>query len=177
MARGLTISPLFYVAVLMGFNKFGMIWNSSEMHVHRHDATGAHEHLRQEMLTGPALMCRQGELEPDQLVHLLLQPDEGFTAGIAVIGDEHGRLLTIAHGIDTAIRQHVQEDIPILQQKSVVPGGPNCLQAPLQNFTVPPAGLLAALIVTDDYSKRTSQWTWSDVSDQLASAPSSPQRY
>ncbi|MPN54388.1 hypothetical protein SDC9_202058 [bioreactor metagenome] len=52
----------------------------------------------------------------------MLQLEVGFAAGIAVVCHQHRSLLAIAHRVDPAVGQHIQEDIPVSEQEGIVAG-------------------------------------------------------
>jgi len=65
-------------------------------------------------------MRRQEEVEAEDLAQLLVETRVGGAAGVAVVGDQHGRLLPVAHGVDAAVGEHVEEDVFVLEQEGVV---------------------------------------------------------
>ena len=65
-------------------------------------------------------MRREQELRAEYLMHLVLEPRERRAAGVAVVADEHGGRLAVAHRVDAGICEHVEEDVLILQQEGVV---------------------------------------------------------
>ena len=102
-----------------------------EMVVHRHHRTFADQHLRQDVFTGTALVCRQEIVHAEDFLELAFQAGVRGAAGVAVVGNHHGRHLLVAHGVDTAVGEHVHEHIGILEQKGVVAGFRHRCQAPL----------------------------------------------
>ena len=93
-----------------------------EVKVHRHHAVLAHEDLADDVLGGTALMHRQEVLGPEDLDDRLVESGVGSGAGVGVIGDRHRGDLLIAHGVRAAVREHVEEDVAVLQQERVEAG-------------------------------------------------------
>ena len=91
-----------------------------EVVVHWHDRTRCHQRLREDVFTGAALVCGQKIRQAKNLLQFVFQTRVGGTAGIAVVGNQHRCLLLVAHGIDTAIGEHVHENVLVLQQESIV---------------------------------------------------------
>src|SRR5699024_1148913 len=93
---------------------------SREVEVHRHDVAGFHEGHGQDVLAGAALVRGEEKLRAEYLVYLVLQPREGRAARVTVVTYEHGGSLAVAHRVDAGIRQHVKENILVLEQEGVV---------------------------------------------------------
>ena len=91
-----------------------------EVIVHRYHRTLRYQCLREDVLAGTALVRGQEVIHAEDLVQLALQARVGGAAGVAVIGNHHGGLLLVAHGVHAAVGQHVHEDILVLQQEGVV---------------------------------------------------------
>ena len=53
----------------------------------------------------------------------------GGAAGVRVVGDHHRGLLAVAHRVRAAVREHVQEDVRVLEQERVVPGSRDAREA------------------------------------------------
>src|SRR5699024_5909574 len=73
-----------------------------------------------DVLAGAALVRGEEELCAEYLVYLVLQPREGRAARVTVVTYEHGGSLAVAHRVDAGIRQHVKENILVLEQEGVV---------------------------------------------------------
>lgn len=73
-------------------------------------------------------MGGQAVLDAEQLLQLGLHPEEGLTARIGVVCPQHGGLHIVAHGVDTGVRQHVHENIPVVELEGVETGGLDLLQ-------------------------------------------------
>ncbi|OPY90664.1 MAG: hypothetical protein A4E72_00547 [Syntrophus sp. PtaU1.Bin208] len=112
-----------------GADDFHMNPRGRKVVIVQDDLRRLEENLDEEMLGGPSLMNRQGVLEPEDLLDHIGQFHEACGAGIGVVGNHHGGKLVVAHGIRSAVRQHIQENILRLQEKSVIAHGPQTLQA------------------------------------------------
>ena len=75
-------------------------------------------------------------LRPEYLLELVGKAGECGTSGVAVVRDHHSRELPVAHGIDSAVREHVKEDVLVLEKEGVVPGFPYRFRSPLDRNQV-----------------------------------------
>ena len=99
-----------------------------EVVVHYDTAIGLYEAGGQNILAGTALVGRQAEGHTEQLLQLIAHTEEGLGACIGVIGPQHGGLLEIGHGVDTGIREHIQENISVVELEGVEPRSLHLLQ-------------------------------------------------
>ena len=100
-----------------------------EVVVHRHDRARLHQHLGQDVLAGAALVGRQEVVHAEDLAQLVVKARVGGAAGVGVVGDHHRGELLVAHGVDAAVGQHVEEHVGVLQQEGVVAGLGHRLEA------------------------------------------------
>ena len=87
----------------------------------RHPARLA-EDLGQKMFRRPSLVDVHHVLIPQDVLDDIGEIVERLAPGIGVVGVHEGRVLVVAHGVDAAVRQHVQVDVPRSEKESVVPG-------------------------------------------------------
>ena len=60
--------------------------------------------------------------KPKISLSFVVEPGVGRAARVAVVGDHHGGELQVAHRVDAAVSEHVQEHVAVLQQEGVVAG-------------------------------------------------------
>ena len=94
--------------------------SGGEVEIHRHHAAGLNERLGNDALAGASLMGGEEIFRAEQLADLGLQTIVGCAAGVAVVRGHHRGCLLVAHGVYTAVGEHVQKDILVAQQKCVV---------------------------------------------------------
>ncbi len=97
--------------------------------IHGHDSAGFDKNLGQDMFAGSALVSREEILRSKQFRAFGFQPGEGLGTGVAVVGFHHRRQLPVAHGVHTAVGEHVQIDVAVFQQKCVAARVLHSLQA------------------------------------------------
>ena len=81
-------------------------------------------------------MGGQAVLDAEQLLQLGTHLEKGLRSGIGVVRHQHGGLLPVGHGVDAGIRQHVQENIPVVQLEGVEPRLPHLVQPLLRGQQV-----------------------------------------
>ena len=91
-----------------------------EMIVHRYHGSGLHESHCKDILSRPALMCRKKILGAEDFLKFVRQPCECGRACIAVIGNHHRSQLSVAHGIHSAVCEHIKINVFVFEQKGVV---------------------------------------------------------
>ena len=99
-----------------------------EMVVHDNAVAGLDEAGGQDVLAGAALVGGQAVVDTEQLRQLLLHAEEGLAARIGVVRPQHGGLHVVAHGVDAGVRQHIQENIPVVELEGIEAGLPHLLQ-------------------------------------------------
>ena len=88
-----------------------VIGRTAEVIVHRHHISRLQERPHDHILCGTALMRRHHITLAQHVKYCLLQPFEGLAAGVGIVGPHHGGQLQVAHGVGSAVGQHVQIDI------------------------------------------------------------------
>ena len=73
-------------------------------------------------------MGRQHVLCAEDLLDGGLDAVESFGAGVGIVGNAHGGHLLVTHSVHTGIGDHVQVNISVLEQESVVSGFLDFLQ-------------------------------------------------
>ena len=67
-------------------------------------------------------MGGQDVVRAEDFLHGGLHTVEGLGAGVGVVGDGHGRHLAVGHAVHAGIGDHIQVDVPVLEQERVVSG-------------------------------------------------------
>ncbi len=101
-----------------------------EMVVGHNNSARPHQHFSQQMLAGPALVGGEEIAGAEDFLTFLFQTGKRLGTCVAVVRDQHGGLLPVAHGVHSAVREHIQEHILVLQEKGVVTCFLQGLQAP-----------------------------------------------
>ena len=91
-----------------------------EVIIHRYYRSLFDKSHREDVLCSPSLMGWQEVFRAEYLLKLVCKASEGRAACIAIIRDHHRSKLPVAHGVDSAVCEHVKEDILVLQQECVV---------------------------------------------------------
>ena len=99
-----------------------------EVIVHRDISAGLDEGLGKQVLGSASLVSRQQILVAENLLHRIRQLVKALRAGIGVVGQQHGGLLIVAHGIGAAVGQHVQKNVAGTKKKCVVARFLHCLE-------------------------------------------------
>ena len=96
-----------------------VIGRTAEVIVHRHHVSRLQERPHDHILCGTALMRRHHITLAQHVKYCLLQPFEGLAAGVGIVGPHHGGQLQVAHGVGSAVGQHVQVDIGRIHAVSI----------------------------------------------------------
>ena len=99
-----------------------------EVVIHRDEGAGLDEGLGKQVLASASLVSRQQILVAENLLDRVCQLVKALRAGIGVIGQQHGGLLIVAHGIGAAIGQHIHENVAGAKKKCVVASFFHCLE-------------------------------------------------
>ena len=84
---------------------------TAEMVVHGDYVPRLQERPHDYVLSGAALMRGHHITLAEHIEYGLLEPFERLAAGVCIVGPHHGGQLQVAHGVGSAVGQHVQVDI------------------------------------------------------------------
>ena len=91
-----------------------------EVEVHRDNVARLDKSHGDDVLAGSALVSGQEVFCAEYFAHFVFKFGKGRAARVTVVGDEHGGLLPVAHGVDAAVGQHIHIYVFVLKQKCVV---------------------------------------------------------
>ncbi len=122
--QALVLDQLLHPAAYTGDMGLG----GGEVVVHDDAVAGLDKAGGQDVLAGPALVGGEAVGDAEQLLELFLHAEIALAAGVGVVGPEHGGFHVVAHGVDAGVRQHIQENIAVMQLEGVEAGVPDLLQ-------------------------------------------------
>ena len=92
------------------------------MRIVRNDVARFYHVGKEDVFARPALMDRNEEREPKDVLNRSLQQIIAVASGVGLSGHQHRRPLLVAHGACAAIRQQINIDIICFQLKDVEAG-------------------------------------------------------
>ncbi len=107
-----------------------------KMIIHGDDVARLNESTANDILGTPSLVCREEVFFPKHVLYCFLQFVKTLRSGIGIVGLHHRGKLVVAHGIGSAVCEHVQENISGGQLKCVETRILNGKQTPVQGYQV-----------------------------------------